>query len=80
MVRRVPRLRAAVRLAHVYRLAARVDRVSETRGDGLGYDVLSFETSGRERLIEVKTTNYGAFNAVLRDSQGTGCVARCARG
>ena len=30
------------------RLAARVDRVSETRGDGLGYDVLSFETSGRE--------------------------------
>ena len=43
-----------------HRLAARVDRVSETRGDGLGYDVLSFETSGRERLIEVKTTSYGA--------------------
>ena len=42
------------------RLAARVGRVSETRGDGLGYDVLSFETSGRERLIEVKTTSYGA--------------------
>lgn len=42
------------------RLASRVERVSETRGDGLGYDVLSFETSGRERLIEVKTTSYGA--------------------
>ena len=42
------------------RLAARVERVSETRGDGLGYDVLSFETSGCERLIEVKTTSYGA--------------------
>ena len=42
------------------RLAARVERVSETCGDGLGYDVLSFETSGRERLIEVKTTSYGA--------------------
>ena len=42
------------------RLAARVERVSESRGDGLGYDVLSFETSGRERLIEVKTTSYGA--------------------
>lgn len=42
------------------RLARKVERVSETRGDGLGYDVLSFETSGRERLIEVKTTNYGA--------------------
>lgn len=42
------------------RLASKVERVSETRGDGLGYDVLSFETSGRERLIEVKTTSYGA--------------------
>ena len=38
----------------------RFKRVSETRGDGLGYDVLSFETSRRERLIEVKTTSYGA--------------------
>lgn len=42
------------------RLAGKVERVSETRGDGLGYDVLSFETSGQERLIEVKTTSYGA--------------------
>lgn len=40
-------------------LAGRVERVSATRGDGLGYDVLSFETSGRDRLIEVKTTAYG---------------------
>jgi hypothetical protein len=29
------------------------------RGDGLGYDILSFETSGADRLIEVKTTAYG---------------------
>ena len=29
-------------------------------GDGLGYDVASFFPDGRERLIEVKTTNYGA--------------------
>ena len=42
------------------RLATRVERVSETPGDGLGYDVLSFETSGRECLIEVKTTSHGA--------------------
>lgn len=40
-------------------LADKVERVSETRGDGLGFDVLSFETSGRDRLIEVKTTAYG---------------------
>ena len=30
-----------------------------TGGDGLGYDVLSFEEDGRERLIEVKTTAFG---------------------
>ena len=42
-----------------HRLAARVEHVSSTQGDGLGFDVLSFEASGRERLIEVKTTAYG---------------------
>lgn len=41
------------------RLAERIEHVSRTRGDGLGYDILSYETSGRERLIEVKTTRYG---------------------
>lgn len=41
------------------RLAGRVEHVSKTRGDGLGYDILSFEPSGVERLIEVKTTKYG---------------------
>jgi hypothetical protein len=42
-------------------LAERVEHVSRTRGDGLGFDVLSFEPSGRERLIEVKTTKYGPY-------------------
>jgi hypothetical protein len=41
------------------KLAARVERVSTTKGDGLGYDILSFEKSGADRLIEVKTTSYG---------------------
>lgn len=40
-------------------LAERIEHVSSTKGDGLGYDVLSFETSGKERLIEVKTTRFG---------------------
>lgn len=40
-------------------LADRVEHVASTQGDGLGYDVLSFEESGRERLIEVKTTTFG---------------------
>lgn len=40
-------------------LAERVEHVARTRGDGLGYDVLSFEPTGRERFIEVKTTKLG---------------------
>ncbi|MES5815192.1 DUF3883 domain-containing protein [Pseudoxanthomonas sp. Soil82] len=40
-------------------LADRIEHVSATQGDGLGYDVLSFEEDGRERLIEVKTTAFG---------------------
>lgn len=42
-------------------LAERIEHVSATRGDGLGYDILSFEADGRERLIEVKTTTFGAM-------------------
>lgn len=40
-------------------LSERVEHVAATQGDGLGYDVLSFEENGRERLIEVKTTAFG---------------------
>lgn len=40
-------------------LADKVEHVAKTRGDGLGFDVLSFEASGEERLIEVKTTAFG---------------------
>jgi hypothetical protein len=43
------------------RLAERIEHVASTRGDGLGYDIVSFEPDGRERLIEVKTTNFGAM-------------------
>ncbi|QFT78872.1 DUF3883 domain-containing protein [Erythrobacter sp. THAF29] len=38
-------------------LADRVRWTAVQDGDGYGYDVASFETDGRERLIEVKTTN-----------------------
>jgi len=41
------------------KLANRVEQVSKTKGDGLGFDVLSFEESGAERYIEVKTTTFG---------------------
>jgi hypothetical protein len=38
-------------------LAAKVRWTSVEDGDGYGYDIRSFEADGRERLIEVKTTN-----------------------
>jgi hypothetical protein len=41
-------------------LARRVRWVAVEDGDGAGYDVLSFDPSGRERLLEVKTTNGSA--------------------
>ncbi|TKS53804.1 DUF3883 domain-containing protein [Luteimonas yindakuii] len=41
------------------KLADRIEHVASVQGDGLGYDILSFEEDGRERLIEVKTTAFG---------------------
>lgn len=41
------------------KLSGKVEQVSRTKGDGLGFDVLSFEPDGRERFIEVKTTAFG---------------------
>lgn len=41
------------------KLADKVDHVSQSKGDGLGYDVLSFDADGKERFIEVKTTTFG---------------------
>ncbi len=41
-------------------LSRKVRWVSEDEGDGAGYDISSFEPNGRERLIEVKTTNGAA--------------------
>lgn len=40
-------------------LAERIVHVSRELGDGAGYDILSFDATGRERLIEVKTTAFG---------------------
>ena len=40
-------------------LARNVEQVSKTKGDHMGFDIRSYETSGRDRFIEVKTTRYG---------------------
>ncbi|MCZ0913079.1 DUF3883 domain-containing protein [Gordonia amicalis] len=42
-------------------LSKRVEHVAKTQGDGLGYDVLSFDADGTEKLIEVKTTSFDKF-------------------
>lgn len=36
----------------------RIEHVSKSVGDGLGYDILSYEPDGKERLIEVKSTRF----------------------
>jgi hypothetical protein len=41
-------------------LARKVRWVAAEDGDGAGYDVLSFDATGCERLLEVKTTNGSA--------------------
>jgi len=38
-------------------LAGRIRWVSHLDGDGAGFDIQSFEPDGRDRLVEVKTTN-----------------------
>ncbi|MEX2110715.1 MAG: DUF3883 domain-containing protein [Gemmatimonadaceae bacterium] len=40
-------------------LAEKVEHVAVTKGDGYGFDIRSFESNGRDRVIEVKTTAYG---------------------
>ncbi len=40
-------------------LADQVKHVAKDEGDGLGFDIRSYETDGRERFIEVKTTSFG---------------------
>lgn len=41
------------------KLADRIEHVSRTQGDGMGFDILSFNLDGSERFIEVKTTTFG---------------------
>lgn len=37
----------------------RVEHVSKERGDGFGFDVLSYDEHGNEKFIEVKSTKWG---------------------
>jgi len=51
--------RARLAFAGKEALAAKIEHTASVKGDYEGYDILSFEESGAERLIEVKTTKYG---------------------
>lgn len=51
--------RARLAAVGCLRLARQVEHVAVTQGDGLGFDILSFEPGGEDRLIEVKTTGFG---------------------
>lgn len=46
-------------------LFQRLDWISDSQGDGAGFDILSFENDARERFIEVKTTNAGVGSSFL---------------
>ncbi len=61
----VARERASLERAGEHSLAARVEHVSQTVGDGLGFDIRSFEADGQEKLIEVKTTRQGVHWPML---------------
>jgi hypothetical protein len=51
--------KASLRHAGKPELATRVVWASEEIGDGLGYDIISYDADGREIYIEVKTTTGG---------------------
>ncbi len=40
-------------------LVDRIEHVSQTQGDGAGFDIRSFDDAGADLFIEVKTTRYG---------------------
>lgn len=59
-------------------LAAKVEWVAETCGDGLGFDVLSFdETDESERWIEVKTTGLGKYHPFYVTANEVRCSEDC---
>ncbi len=41
------------------KLAAKVEHVAKSQGDGSGFDILSFDLNGNKKYIEVKTTKGG---------------------
>jgi hypothetical protein len=60
-------------------LAPHVEWVADTQGDGIGYDILSFdERTGAERFVEVKTTALGKFFPFYVTANEVRCSTACA--
>jgi hypothetical protein len=59
-------------------LAERVRHVSVEIGDGLGYDIESFQPDGRPKHIEVKTTSGGAYTPFFMSRNERDCAERLA--
>lgn len=60
-------------------LAGKVEWIADTRGDGIGFDILSFsEQDDSERLIEVKTTGLGKFFPFYVSANEVRCSEACA--
>ena len=51
--------KARLRHAGKDHLARNVEHVAKTQGDHVGYDIRSYDDTGRDRFVEVKTTRYG---------------------
>ncbi|MCY2926103.1 MAG: DUF3883 domain-containing protein, partial [Planctomycetota bacterium] len=61
-------------------LAGKVEWVADTRGDGIGFDILSFdEQDESERFVEVKTTGLGKFFPFYVTSGEVRCSEACPR-
>jgi hypothetical protein len=59
-------------------LANRVEWVADTQGDGIGFDILSFdEATDAERYVEVKTTGLGKFFPFYVTSNELACSEAC---
>lgn len=59
-------------------LAGRVEWISKSRGDGIGFDVLSYNGDESERLIEVKTTGLGKYFPFYVTANEVRCSQDCA--
>ncbi len=60
-------------------LANNVEWVSQTRGDGTGFDILSFDRDRSEQYVEVKTTGLGKFFPFYVSATEVRCSEHCPR-